>query len=79
MIGHVEGDGTIVMTGDLGASVLGANIIPCQGAITLCEGLLEEINEGWIGGEDLTIIDVHDNGAFLGGIIGIVTVVDGHV
>ena len=68
-----------MMTGDLGASVLGANIVPCQGAITLFEGLLEEINEGWMGGEDLTIINVRDNGAFLGGIVGILTVVDRHV
>jgi hypothetical protein len=35
VIGQVEGDGAIVMTCDLGTSVLGADIIPCQGTISL--------------------------------------------
>ena len=67
------------MACDLGSSVLGADIVPCQWAVSLFKCLLEEVNERWVGGKDLSVVYVHDDGAFLGGVCGIMTMVNRHV
>jgi hypothetical protein len=73
---EVEGDGTGGVASEDSATVLGGYIIPSQGAIARSESRLEVSDYGWAIGEDLAVIDMHDDCAFAERVKGVSVVED---
>ena len=75
MVGKVELHSTIGVACDVGACVFGGLVMPYELSVSFGEGGFEEGDDSTIGREDLSVVNMHHEGTFVGWISGICVVI----
>ena len=59
MVGEVEFDCAVGVASDVGTGVFGCLVVPYKLAVAFSECGFEQLYDGMVSGEDLSVVDVH--------------------